>query len=260
MLRAGRASRLRLTKYGIEAGCLALFMLLLSLAGIACEHPASPMVTYLSPLARRIAMAIIAGTGLVGLAYSPWGKISGAHINPAVTLAYLHLKQIDLTTALCYIGAQLLGAFSGMLIAATLAGKYLAHPSVDFIATAPAHGNAWTAFGAELALSYALMMLILVTSGSREWSGRTGVCVGLFVTVFVVFEGPVSGMSLNPARSLGAAIFARDIKSIWVYLTAPPVGMLFAAETYRLLGLAVAHYAAHQERSRRRAIERGKEA
>lgn len=225
-----RAQRLGLC--AIEAAGLAVFMVWACLAALALEHPASPLHAALpSPLARRALMGLAMGLCAVAIVYSRWGRLSGAHINPAVTLAFLRLGRMRGSLALGYATAQCLGAVLGVL-AAALVGLPLAHPSVDWVATRPGAVGSLGALSAEAAISFVLMLVVLTSSShpaSERWTGLlAGGCVALFIT----FEAPLSGMSMNPARSLGSAVPAGDLGILWIYLVGPLAGMLAAAEVH----------------------------
>ncbi|RYF02513.1 MAG: aquaporin family protein, partial [Deltaproteobacteria bacterium] len=223
-------------KYLIEGVLMAVFMLVLAAGGTVLEHPASPIHQFLTePYARRVVMGMLAGATLIGLIYTPWGQTTGAHLNPAVTLAYWQVGKIGPRNAIGYIIAQCLGAYGGMAMAVTLFGDALGHPAVQYVTTQPGQSGSTAAFAAEWSLSFLLMVVVRTTSLSERWAPRTGLCVGLFVMIFVAIESPVSGMSLNPARTIGASIWARDAQGLWIYLVAPPLGMLCAAEVIRLI-------------------------
>lgn len=223
-------------KYLIEGVLMAVFMLVLAAGGTLLEHPASPVNHALGdPWVRRVVMGALAGSSLITLIYSPWGQMTGAHLNPAVTFAMWQIGKIGPRNALGYVGAQCLGAWAGMALAVWLFGDALSHPAVQYVTTHPGHAGSMAAFAAEWALSFALMVVVRTTSLSERWAPRTGLCVGLFVMVFVSIESPVSGMSLNPARTIGASLWAHQAKGLWVYLLAPPLGMFCAAEAIRLI-------------------------
>ncbi len=219
-----------------EAALVALFMVFLALMSVVLEYPGSP-VNKLLPLGwvRRALMGIAAGASLACVIYSPWGQRTGAHINPAVTLAMGLIRRIRLRTTLFYITAQLTGAILGMSVAELLLGRYLSHPKVDHIATTPGDAGEPWAFVGELSFSFALMTLILVLTSRPKWAPYTGLAVAITVAVFTATAAPLSGMSMNPARTLGAAIFGHDWHSLWIYFVAPPAGMLLAATLYARL-------------------------
>jgi aquaporin Z len=231
------AARPNWTEYAIEAALLGGFMVSACVVTVLLEHPTSPVRAAIpDPFTRRALIGIAMGLTAIGLIYSPWGQQSGAHFNPSVTLAYLRLGKIGPRDAGAYVVAQCIGGILGVLLASLALGMLVAHPAVKFAATVPGPGGAGVAFVAELAISFGLMSVILVLSNSRL-ARCTGLVCGVIVATYITFEAPYSGMSMNPARSLASAVAAGRWSSFWVYVSAPPLGMLAAAETYvRLRG------------------------
>jgi aquaporin Z len=179
---------------------------------------------------RAISAVIIGGT-IVALVYSQWGGRSGAHFNPALTIAFGFLRKIRFWDAFFYILAQFGGAAIGLALAVEIARDPLmrAHDVV----TEPGTRGPFVAFVAEFIMSFSIMLTVLLMSNSSRPVARyTGVTVALLVACFIVIAAPLSGTSLNPARSVASALHANDWKSIWIYLSAPPLGMLLAALTY----------------------------
>jgi aquaporin Z len=217
----------------MEAAGLAAFMLAAAAFGTALEHPASPLRQSIAdPFARRFVMGVAMGGVAAALIYSPWGRRSGAHLNPAVTLAFLRLGKIGGVAGLAYVVAQFVGALVGILAAWALIGRPLGHPTVAFVVTLPGRWGAPTAFGAELAISFFLMLAVLAAASSPRWLPVGGAVASALVAAYITFEAPISGMSMNPARTLGSALPAGQWSAIWVYFIAPPVGMLLAAELH----------------------------
>ncbi len=222
------------TEYLIEAAGLGLFMLSASAFGTLLEHPASPLRAALpDPFSRRALMGLAMAATAVGLIYSPWGRRSGAHFNPAVTLAFFRLGKVAPRDLAGYVAAQFIGGAVGMGAAALVLGRFLAHPSVHFVTTRPGAGGPPVAFAAELAMTFVLMLVVLAVSNIPRLARFTGLCAGVCLGLFITFEAPLSGMSLNPARTLASALAAHDAAGIWIYFTAPPLGMLAAAAAYR---------------------------
>jgi aquaporin Z len=222
----------------MEALGLCLFMVSAGLFGTLLEYPASPVhQAIVSPLARRALMGVAMGLTAIGLVYSPWGRRSGAHINPAVTLTFLRLGRIRAADAAAYIAAQFLGGWAGVeLVAAFLGSSFLA-PPVTGVATLPGPSGLAVALSAELSISFALVLLVLTLGGSQRWSGRVGFCVGAVLFVYITLEAPLSGMSMNPARTVASAIAAHAWTGAWIYFLAPVAGMLLASEVHlRLAG------------------------
>jgi aquaporin Z len=216
----------------IEATLLGLFMLSASAFGVLLEHPSSPARLALTdPLARRALMGLAMGLTAVVLIYSPLGKRSGAHMNPAVTLTFFRLGKVAGADALLYVLAQFVGGAAGIGVAALVLGPLLAVPSVNYVVTLGEHGTA-VAFAAEVAITFVLMSVVLRVSSSPRLERWTGLCAGTLVALYITFEAPLSGMSLNPARSFGSALGANLWLDLWVYMTAPLVGMGSAAFLY----------------------------
>jgi aquaporin Z len=177
-------------------------------------------------------MGVAMGSTAIGLVYSPWGRRSGAHINPAVTLTFLRLGRVRAADAAAYVAAQFAGGLAGAeLVAAALGSAFLA-PPVAGVATLPGPAGLAVAFSSELAISFALVLLVLRLGGSRKWSGRTGLFVGAVLFVYITFEAPLSGMSMNPARTVASAIAAHAWTGVWIYFLAPLAGMLLASEVH----------------------------
>jgi aquaporin Z len=216
----------------MEALGLGLFMLAACTFGVLLEHPASALRQAIArPAARRAVMGLAMGLTAIALIYSPWGRRSGAHLNPAVTLAFWRLGKIAGPDALGYVAAQFIGGLSGVLLSRGLLGRRLAAREVGWVATAPGPRGVRIAFAAELSISFLLMLTVLMVSGS-SWAGWTGVFAGLLVAIFIAFEAPLSGMSMNPARTVASAAPARMWRAIWIYFTAPVAGMLLATAVH----------------------------
>jgi aquaporin Z len=182
-------------------------------------------------------MGLAMGFTAIGIIYSPWGKQSGAHINPSITLAFLRLGKIEPWDAVFYMGAQFVGGLSAVLLIALLLGSTLAHPSVNYVATIPGTDGTGIAFLAEFAISFILMSVVLVSTNTQKLSRWTGLFAGVLVATYIAVEAPLSGMSMNPARTFASALPAQLWTALWVYFTAPLIGMLLAAELYlRLKG------------------------
>lgn len=221
--------------YLIEAWALGMFMVVASLAVIVIEHPALPVRAAIpSGDVRRAIIGLCMGLTAVGLIYSGWGKRSGAHMNPAVTLAQWRLNRITTTDAVFYIGAQFAGGALGVWLVWLILPDYMAHPSVNYVATVPGPTGIWVALGLEFLMSFALLTMVLALSNSRRLSPWTGYFVGLAVAVYITFEAPFSGMSINPARTVGSAVWAQVWTGIWIYFVGPVAGMTLAGWLYRL--------------------------
>jgi aquaporin Z len=225
-------------EYASEALCLALFMVSAATFATLLRHPLSPLAAWMPlPAVRRLPMGIAMGLTLVAIVYSPLGRRSGAHMNPAVTLTFLRLGKIAPADAAAYVVAQFAGGAAGILAATALLAGLPAHPAVNFVATVPGASGSAAAFTAEAAISFGMMLLVLTVSNTTRLMRATGVCAGILVATYIVVEAPLSGMSMNPARTFAPALLAHTVRSLWIYFTAPPLGMLLAAELYvRLRG------------------------
>ncbi len=240
-------------EYLMEAAGLGIFMMSAGGFAILFFHPSSPVALALGePLWRRLLMGCAMGITAVGLVYSPWGQQSGAHFNPAVTLTFLRLGKIAAPDAFFYVTAQLVGGVCGIAAIALVTHRLIADPAVNYVVTVPGAAGAPVAFVAELAISLALMSVVLAVSNAPRVAQYTGICAGVLVATYITFEAPISGMSMNPARSFASALAADRWTAFWVYVTAPLFGMLLAAELrLRLSPSPVRCAKLHHENSRR---------
>jgi aquaporin Z len=220
-------------EYLIEAGGLGLFMISASAFAVLLEVPESPLRQSIAdPFLRRVLMGLAMGATAIALIYSPWGRRSGAHFNPAVTLTFFRLGKVAPRDLGAYIIAQFVGGALGMAIAVELFGAALRHPNVHYVATLP-NAGVTAAFFAELGITALLMTVVLWVSNTPRYAKLTGLCAGLCVAAFITWEAPISGMSLNPARTFASAWAAGDWTALWLYFVAPPLGMLTAASVFR---------------------------
>jgi aquaporin Z len=225
--------RRHLPEYLMEAAGLGLFMVSACLFTILLEHPASPVRQAVAdPLIRRALIGLAMGLTAISIIYSPWGKQSGAHLNPAVTLTFLRLGKIRPADALGYATAQFLGGLAGVLLVAVPLMSYLADQSVNYAVTVPGADGPSTAFVGEMGISFGLMLVVLTVSNTPRLARFTGLVAGALVATYITLEAPLSGMSMNPARTVASALPARVWTDIWIYFTAPVFGMLAAAEVF----------------------------
>jgi aquaporin Z len=182
---------------------------------------------------RRALIGLAMGATAVALIYSPWGRRSGAHMNPAVTLAFWRLGKIRRDDALWFVAAQFAGGLAGVLAVLAAFGERFAAPPVSYVATLPAHGTA-LAFALETLLSCGLMLTVLAFSSRTRLAPYTGLAAGALVASYIAFEAPYSGMSMNPARSFASAAPAGLWADLWIYFVAPPLGMWAAAAVHGL--------------------------
>jgi len=154
-------------------------------------------------------------------------------MNPAVTLTFLALGKIERWDATFYVAAQFVGGTVGVMVADLLIGFPLSHSAVNHVVTRPGAGGVGIAFWAEILISLLLMSAILLVSNTRGAARFTGLFAGALVAAYITIEAPLSGMSMNPARTFGSAFSAREYTALWVYFTAPLLGMLVAGFFYR---------------------------
>ncbi|MBW6489967.1 MAG: aquaporin [Lentimicrobium sp.] len=220
--------------YLIEAWALGMFMVSASLFVIIIEHPSFP-IRHLIPAAilRRLLIGLAMGITAVLLIYSGWGKRSGAHMNPAVTLTFLTLNRISGVDAFWYITFQFLGGYLGVLIFRWTLFNYISNPTVNYIITVPGQQGLWVALILEFLLSFIVILTVLFSSNSIKAAPYTGYFVGLLLVLFIAFEAPFSGMSINPARTFSSALAANQWNGWWLYFIGPVSGMLFGGYLYR---------------------------
>ncbi len=219
-------------EYLIEAWALGTFMISACVFGTLLEHPASPVHLALPDAnLRRLLMGIAMGTTSIALVYSRWGRRSGAHLNPAFTLTFFRLGRVAPRDAALYPVAQFVGAIVGVLLAAFLLRGAAADPAVHYVATLPT-GGILPAFLAEIVITMILMTVVLTTAAHAKLARYTGLFAGILVATYITVEAPISGMSMNPARTFGSAFVARDWTALWIYFTAPFLGMLAAAQLH----------------------------
>lgn len=181
-------------EYLMEAAGLGLFMISAAVVTALLEYPNSLLYQLLpDPFIRRALIGVAMGLTAIGIIYSPWGKRSGAHLNPAVTVTFFRLGKIQGLDAFFYVLAQFVGGLIGLLVAAMAIGMAIEHPTVNYVVTVPGFGGAGMAFVAEGCISFGLMLVVLIVSNQTKLNAWT---------------------------------------DFWVYLTAPLLGMLLAAECY----------------------------
>lgn len=230
-----RAFKTNWRVYLIEAWALGMFMLSACTFVILLEHPASAARQAL-PVAevRRLLMGLAMGLTAVLLIYSPWGKRSGAHMNPAVTIAFWQMDRISTANALWYILFQFAGGTLAVCLFKWLLPIWISAPAVNYAVTVPGPTGTGVAFAAEMLLSFLLLLAVLWCSNSR-FAAFTGWLAGAMLVGFIFWEAPYSGMSINPARTVASALPAQVWAAWWIYVSAPVGGMLLAAGVYRRL-------------------------
>jgi aquaporin Z len=222
-------------EYLAEALGLGLFMVAAGVVATALDSPRSPLNAWIADAdLRRVIAGIAMGLTAIALIYSPWGKRSGAHMNPAVTLGFLRLGRIRARDAVGYITAQFAGGLTGVLLVAHLLGETFSAPPVSYAATLPGPRGIALAFAAELAISFGMLFVVLVVAAHPRHAHRAGLAAGALVALYIGVEAPLSGMSMNPARSFASAAPGALWDHLWIYLVAPPLGMWLAAEAVRV--------------------------
>lgn len=219
--------------YLYEGAELAIFMISACVCTVFLFHPGYPAMHVLpSAVLRRSLMGVGMGLTAVLIIHSPMGKRSGAHFNPAITLTYLRLQKIAIWDAVFYVLFQFAGGVFGVGVSWLVLGKRLADPGVDYAVTIPGKYGTAAAFAAELFMAALLMGVVLWTSNRPHLARYTGYSVGVLIAFYILLFAPVSGFSINPARTVGSAFFAHLWTAGWVYFTAPLLGMMGVAEAY----------------------------
>jgi aquaporin Z len=222
-------------EYLMEAALLGSFMISACVFAALLEHPSSPLQRSIdSAIVRRALMGMAMACTLVAIVYSPWGKRSGAHLNPAVTVTFLVLGKVKGWDAVFYSASQFAGGVAGVLLADIAIGPPLRHAVVNYAVTIPGPAGPAMAFWVEMLICSMMMAVILVSSNRKELSRWTGLFAAALLAAYITLAAPISGVSLNPARTLGSAYSAGEWTAIWVYFTAPPLAMLLAGQVYRM--------------------------
>ncbi|UBF29320.1 aquaporin [Kovacikia minuta CCNUW1] len=220
-------------EYLMEAWGLGMFMISAGVVTTLLEYPQSPLHQALpDAFVRRVINGIAMGLTVLGIVYSPWGKRSGAHINPAFSLTFLRLGKMKAWDAAFYVLFQFLGGLFGVLLVAILFNLSFTDPPVKYIVTIPGTWGVLIALVGELAIAFFTMTIVLYTNNHRKLAPLTGVFVCFLVMSYVIFESPLSGFGMNPARTVASALPSGIWTAIWIYLFAPIIGMLLAAEMY----------------------------
>jgi aquaporin Z len=228
-----RALREHWPEYLCEAAELGLFMISAGLFTILLWHPSSPIPNMIpSELIRRLLTGIAMGSTAIALIFSPLGKRSGAHFNPAVTLAFWRLGKVNNWDAVFYIVAQFIGGIFGVATVALFVREALSHPAVHYAATLPGPRGMAIAFVAEFVIAFVLMSVVLRVSNTPHLARYTGFFAGALVATYITLEAPFSGMSMNPARTFGSAFVGHLWTGLWIYFTAPILAMQLAATLY----------------------------
>ena len=193
--------------------------------------PGSPVPVVPNGALRRLLTGILFAGGATAVVYSPLGQMSGGHINPAVTLAFWRLGKVPTRDAVLYVVMQFLGAFVGAYAAGVAWGHLTV--GVQYAATVPGDGyNSAGALAAETVITFLLVFLIFVCLNKPRIAPRTGLLAGSLVALLVMIEAPITGTSLNPARTLGPAVLSGNYRALWVYFAGPVAGALIAVAAF----------------------------
>jgi aquaporin Z len=177
----------------------------------------------------HVGVAITFGLVVMTMIYAV-GDVSGAHLNPAVTIGFWLSRRLPSRDVAPYVVAQVIGAFIASAALRAMFGNVAA-----LGASFPA-GSAWQSFALEAILTGLLMLVILnVSTGPKEIGVVAGIAVGGVVGLEAMFAGPICGASMNPARSLAPAVISGNLQSLWVYLAAPALGAAVAVPLWKLL-------------------------
>ena len=176
----------------------------------------------------HVGIAMTFGLIVMAMIYT-FGSISGAHINPAVSIAFSLTDRFDKKKLLGYLIAQLLGA---LLASITLRILFLEHLNLG--STLPL-GSWYQSFILEVILTYFLMLVILFVSQNKSVTQFTGMAVGATVLLEAMFAGPITGASMNPARSIAPAVISGNTSSLWIYILAPTLGAILASLTWKFM-------------------------
>jgi aquaporin Z len=211
-----------LLRHRLVAEFLGTFILVFAGTGAIVVNAATGAVTHPG-------IALTFGLVVLALIYA-FGDLSGAHLNPAVTLGFAMIGRFPFREVALYTVAQVAGAFTASLL---LRALFPESPTLG--ATIP-QGAAGQSFVLEVVLTWFLMLVILsVSSGAKEKGVMAGVAIGAVITLEAMFAGPICGASMNPARSLAPAVVSGECETLWVYLTAPLLGAVAAVLTSPML-------------------------
>ena len=177
----------------------------------------------------HVGIAITWGLIVMAMIYA-FGETSGAHFNPAVTIGFAYAKKFAWKEVPKYITAQVLGAFVASLV------LWFLFPASEYLGATIPTVDVWRAFVLELLLTFFLMVVIInVSTGSKEMGIIAGIAVGAVVLLEAMFAGPITNASMNPARSIAPNIVSGNIEGLWLYIVAPILGALLAVVSCKLI-------------------------
>ncbi len=209
-------------EYLSECFLICAYMILVCLLAVFLASPRSHAYALLSiPHMRAITRTSGIGLAAAVLIHTPWGKRSGGHLNPAVTLVFYYLGRVRFWDAFFYIVAHFAGASLGVLTTAQVLGKPFTTRPVSYALTVPGSAGALVALGTEAVASFILMSAILTFVGSPHGIRFTGVVVGFLTALLILVATPYSGASINPARSAASALPSLSWAHLWLYFPGP---------------------------------------
>jgi len=177
----------------------------------------------------HVGIAMTWGLIVMAMIYA-FGETSGAHFNPAVSIAFAHAKKFSWREVPKYIIAQILGAFSASLI------LWFLFPSSEILGATIPTVYVWRAFVLEFLLTFFLMVVIInVSTGSKEIGAVAGIAIGAVVLLEAMFAGPITNASMNPARSIAPAFVSGNLQHLWMYIIAPILGALLAVVSCKMV-------------------------
>jgi MIP family channel proteins len=178
----------------------------------------------------NLGIALVFGLVVMAMIYAT-GHLSGAHLNPAVTIAFLATRHLPRAEAAAYIAAQVVGA---LLAALALAAVWPSQPA-DLGATLPTVGDGSALVYETLMSAFLMFVIMAVATDTRAVGAAAAIAIGATVGLDALFGGPVTGASMNPARSLGPALVSGELTDLWLYLVGPLVGTVLGALAYQLV-------------------------
>jgi aquaporin Z len=221
-------------KYIDEAVGLGIFMVSACFFDALVECKGLPFRTALtSALLRRFLIGLAMGLTALYIFTSRFGRQSGAYINPAVTLIRYRLGDIGAIDAVLYVLFQLIGGSLGVYLVYLVFPGWMKAPEINYVITVPGKQGMGIAFLMEFLISFLLIVVVLFMGLKKSWDNYTPYVVSSLITLFITFEAPFSGMSMNPARTFASAIIAGEWGAFWLYCTAPVLGMLAGEFVYR---------------------------
>lgn len=222
-------------EYLIEALFLMVFVVMAGVVTTLLESRGGVLRAALpDDFTRRVVNGLAMGSLAAALIYSPWGRRSGTHLNPAVTLAFFRLQKVGRWDVLFYLLAQFAGGAAGIAIVHATMGAIFESAATAGLVVQPGLANEALAFFAETAMAMALMLAILFATNHATFYRWTGAICGLLVALYVTFAPPLSGFGMNPARTIAAMLANGAWDNAWMALLAPILGMQLAIDAYRL--------------------------